>query len=174
MADLGEELQKVDDLKKKEFTVLGLKMTPLTIGALFTLLSTVCGTAYGGFVLYKKVMAVANLDLGEYQQKMEVMDAKVEESLKYAKDIKDGLRGDIMRIEGNAERANMKVDAVSSRIEGKVDRLEDKVRRLLDDADSRFENRREQLRNSQKADVKELEDRINAKVQRALDNPLAK
>lgn len=174
MADLGEELQRVEDLKKKEFTILGLRMTPLTIGALFTLLSTICGTAYGGFVLYKKVMAVANLDLGEYQQKMEIMDAKVEESLKYAKDIKDGLRSDILRIEGNAERANNKVDTVATRTEYKVDRLEEKVRKLLDDADARFENRREQLRNAQKADTKELEDRINAKVQRALDNPLAK
>lgn len=174
MADLGEELQKVDNLKKREFTVLGLKMTPLAIGALFTLLSTVLGTMYGGFVLYKKVMAVANLDLGEYQQKMDVMDAKVEESLKYARDIKDGLRGDILRIEGNAERANNKVDTVATRTEYKVDRLEEKVRKLLDDADARFESRREQLRSSQKADTKELEDRINAKVQKALDNPLAK
>ena len=174
MADLGEELQKVDDLKKKEFTVLGLKMTPLTIGALFTLLSTVCGTAYGGFVLYKKVMAVANLDLGEYQQKMEVMDTKVEEALKYAKDIKDGLRSDIMRIESAAERANNKVDSVSARTESKVDRVEEKMRKLLDDADVRFEAQREKLRSSQKSDTKDLEDRINAKIQKALDNPLSK
>jgi hypothetical protein len=174
MADLGEELQKVEDLKKKSFTVLGLKMTPLTIGALFTLLSTVLGTAYGGFVLYKKVMAVANLDLGEYQQKMEVMDAKVEEALKYAKDIKDGLRGDIIRIEAASERANNKVDTVATRAESKVDRLEERVRKLLDDADNRFEAQRERLRNSQKSDTKELEERINARVQKALDNPLSK
>ncbi len=174
MADLGEELKKVEDLKKKEFTVFGLKMTPLTIGALFTLLSTVIGTMYGGFVLYKKVVAVANLDLGEYQQKMDLMDAKVEEALKYAKDIKDGMRGDIMRVESAAERANNKVDSVSIRTEGKVDRLEEKMRRLLDDADARFEAQRERLRSSQKSDTKELEDRINARVQKALDNPLSK
>jgi hypothetical protein len=174
MADLGEELQKVEDLKKKSFTVFGLKMTPLTIGALFTLLSTVIGTMYGGFVLYKKVVAVANLDLGEYQQKMDLMDAKVEEALKYAKDIKDGLRGDIIRIESAAERANNKVDSVSMRTEGKVDRLEEKMRKLLDDADARFESQREKLRSSQKSDTKELEDRINARVQKALDNPLSK
>lgn len=174
MADLGEELKKVEDLKKKEFTVLGLKVTPLTLGAAFTLISTIVGGLYGGFLFYKKLDSISKLDIGEYQTKMDLMDAKVEEALKYAKDIKDGMRSDISRIEGYAERANNKVDMVSARVEAKVDRLEGNVRKLLDDADARFENRREQLRQSQKADTKELEDRINAKVQRALDNPLAK
>lgn len=174
MADLGEQIEKIEDLQNKEFTVFGMKVTPVTIGAAFALISTVVGALYGGFLMYQKVESVAGLDLGEYQQKMEVMDAKVEEALKYAKDIKDGMRADINRVESVAERANNKVDAVSSRIETKVDRLESNVRKLIDDADARFEARREQLRNSQKADTKELEDRINAKVQKALDNPLAK
>jgi dGTP triphosphohydrolase len=161
--DLGEELEKIDDLQNKEFRLLGMKMTPSTIGAAFALLSTIIGMLYGGFVMYQKIEEVAGLDLGEYQQNMEVMDAKVEESLKYAKDIKDGLRSDIMRLERSVERSSEKVD-----------KQEEKVRTMLDAADARFEARREQLRMSQKADIKELEDRINAKVQRALDNPLAK
>ena len=163
MADLGEEIEKIEDLQNKEFTILGMKMTPATIGAAFALLSTIIGMLYGGFLMYQKIEEVAGLDLGEYQQKMEVMDAKVEESLKYAKDIKDGLRSDIMRLERSVERSSEKVD-----------KQEEKVRTMLDAADARFEARREQLRMSQKADIKELEDRINAKVQRALDNPLAK
>ncbi len=174
MADLGKGLKKLDDLQDEEFEIFGITVTPVTIGAAVTLLSTVVGALYGGFVIYQKVESVAGLDLGEYQQKMEVMDAKVEEALKYAKDIKDGMRADISRVESVAERANNKVDAVSARVETKVDRLEGNVRKLIDDADARFEARREQLRNSQKADTKELEDRINAKVQKALDNPLAK
>ena len=44
---------------------------------------------------------------------------------------------------------------------------------MIDDAEVRFETRREQLRMSQAADLKELEDRINNRVQQALDNPLA-
>lgn len=163
MADLGKGLKKLDDLQDEEFEIFGITVTPVTLGAAATILSTVVGALYGGFVLYQKVESVAGLDLGEYQQKMEVMDAKVEESLKYAKDIKDGLRSDIFRLERSVERSTEKVD-----------RFEEKVRKLLDDADARFEARREQLRNAQKADTKELEDRINAKVQKALDNPLAK
>jgi len=44
---------------------------------------------------------------------------------------------------------------------------------MIDAADQRFEDRREQLRTSQDQDIKELEERLEALVQRALDNPLA-
>jgi hypothetical protein len=174
MADLGKGLEKLEDLQEEEFALFGITMTPAAIAAAVALISTIVGGLYGGFVIYQKIESVAGLDLGEYEQKMEVMDAKVEEALKYAKDIKDGMRSDILRVEAAAERANSKVEAVAVRTEAKVDRLEEKVKRVVDDADARFEARREQLRSSQKADMKELEDRMNAKVQRALDNPLAK
>ena len=44
---------------------------------------------------------------------------------------------------------------------------------MIDRAEERFENRREQLRSSQDQDMKELEERLSAKLQRALDNPLS-
>ena len=74
--------------------------------AIITFLSTVVGGLYGGFVMYQKIEEVAGLDLGEYQQAMDVMDAKVtgistkvEESVEYTRDIKNGLRDDILGIE---------------------------------------------------------------------------
>ena len=79
--NLGKKLEDIDGLKDKAFTILGLEMTPATIGAAVALLSTVCGTLYGGFVMYQKVEEVASMDLGAYQQQMEVMDAKVQEAL---------------------------------------------------------------------------------------------
>jgi septal ring factor EnvC (AmiA/AmiB activator) len=160
--DLGEVLEEVEGLKDKAFTIFGLRMTPATIAATVAFLSTICGTLYGGFVMYQKVEEVASMDLGAYQQKMEVMDAKVQESLDYARDIKNGLKDDIMRLEKQVDRAE---DAVRNN--------EEKVRTLIDDAEKRFETRRDQLRMSQDQDMKELEDRINGRLQRALDNPLA-
>jgi septal ring factor EnvC (AmiA/AmiB activator) len=160
--DLGDTLDEIDGLKDKAFTILGMRMTPSTIVAAVAFLSTICGTLYGGFVMYQKVEAVAGMDLGAYQQQMEVMDAKVQEALDYARDIKNGLKDDIMRLEKQVDRAE---DAVRTN--------EEKVRSLIDDAEKRFETRRDQLRMSQDQDMKELEDRLNSKVQRALDNPLA-
>ena len=160
--DLGETLDEIDGLKDKVFSILGIRMTPATIAAAVAMLSTICGTLYGGFVMYQKVEEVAGMDLGAYQQQMEVMDAKVQEALDYARDIKNGLKDDIMRLEKQVDRSE---DAVRTN--------EEKVRSLIDDAEKRFETRRDQLRMSQDQDMKELEDRINGKLQRALDNPLA-
>ena len=169
MTDLGEKLEEIEGLQDKEFRLLGLKMTPATIAAAFALLSTVLGALYGGFLMYQKIEEVANLDLGAYQQQMEVMDAKVsgmaekvEEAVEYSRDIKNGLRDDILRIEQQADR-----------VEDRVRDTEDKVRVMIDDAEVRFETQRDRLRMSQDADMKELEGRLTEKIQRALDNPLA-
>jgi septal ring factor EnvC (AmiA/AmiB activator) len=112
--------------------------------------------------MYQKIEEVAGLDLGAYQQQMDVMDAKVQEALDYSRDIKNGLRDDILRIETQTDR-----------VEDMVRETEEKVRVMIDDAELRFETKREQLRMSQSADMKALEDRLNQKLQRALDNPLA-
>jgi len=162
MADLGEKLEEIEGLQDKEFRLLGVKVTPATLAGAFALLSTVVGALYGGFLMYQKVEEVANLDLGAYQQQMEIMDARVEEALSYARDIKTGLKDDILRIEQQTDR-----------VEDMVRNTIDDVRTMVDDAEVRFETRREQLRMSQDADMKELEDRLNARLQRALDNPLA-
>jgi septal ring factor EnvC (AmiA/AmiB activator) len=166
MADLGKDLGKVDKLKEKlanaDIKILGYKLTPAQLGMAFAALSTVLGSLYGGFTMYQKIESLANLDLDAYQQQMDVMDAKIESTLDYTRDIKNGLRDDINRIE-----------KVSDRTEDDVNALEDKVRDMIDDAEVRFETKRDQLRTSNKADIKELEERLNAKVQRALDNPLA-
>lgn len=162
MTDLGEKLEEIEGLKDKAVTVLGLRVTPATIAAAVALLSTVCGTLYGAFIMYQKVEEVAGMDLGAYQQQMEIMDAKVQEALDYARDIKNGLKDDIIQLEKQVDRAE---DAVRNN--------EEKVRALIDDAEKRFETRRDQLRMSQDQDMKELEDRLNGKLQRALDNPLA-
>jgi septal ring factor EnvC (AmiA/AmiB activator) len=166
MADLGKDLGKVDKLKEKlanaDIKILGYKLTPTQLGMAFAALSTVLGSLYGGFTMYQKIESLANLDLGAYQQQMDIMDAKIESTLDYTRDIKNGLRDDINRIE-----------KVSDRTEDDVNKLEDKVRDMIDDAETRFETKRDQLRTSNQADIKELEERLNAKVQRALDNPLA-
>jgi len=166
MANLGDDLNKIDEAKAKiantTIGIFGYKLTPTQIGMAFAVLSTTLGTLYGGFTMYQKVEGIANLDLGAYQAKMGAMDIKIEQALDYSRDIKNGLRDDIMRIE-----------KVADRVEDDVNNIEDKVRNLVDEAEVRFESKRDQLRTSNKADIKELEERLNAKVQRALDNPLA-
>ncbi len=163
------DLTNVESLADREVKAGGVKLTASSVLAIIAFLSTVVGGLYGGFTLYQKIEEVAGLDLGAYQQQMDVMDAKVsgisekvEESVEYTRDIKNGLKDDLLRIEQQTDR-----------VEDMVRDNEDKVRSMIDDAEVRFENQRERVRVSQTSSMKELEDRLNAKLQRALDNPLA-
>lgn len=162
MKDLGEELEKIENLQNKEFTLFGLKVTPLTISAALAAISTVVGMLYGGFLVYQKVEELSQLDVTAIEQRMEVMETKMDEMVEYTRDIKNGLRDDILRLETQVER-----------IEDQSRNAEEKVRNMIDSADRRFEDKREQLRVSVTRDTKELEDRLNQKIQRALDNPLS-
>ena len=136
-------------------------------------LSSIVGTLYAGFLMYQKVEEIASLDLGAYQQQMEVMDAKVTEAVDYSRDIKNGLRDDILRIEQQADRTESLVRSTTRELRDAMDSVESEVREVIDTAEERFETRRDQLRTSQDQDIKELEERLEALVQRALDNPLA-
>jgi hypothetical protein len=133
---------------------------------LITALSTLGGGAWAGFEFYKDYMdmreVVQNIDTSAIAARNDVIETQLQEAIDYTRDIKAGLRDDILRIE-----------KVADRTEDDVRALEDKVRDMIDDAEIRFETKREQLSMSQKADIKELEDRLNKKVQLALDNPLA-
>ena len=158
----------IDGLADRQIKAGGMKLTAGSIMAIFAFLSTIVGGLYGGFVLYQKIEAVAGLDIEAYQQSMDVMDAKitgisekVEESVEYTRDIKNGLKDDILRIEQQTDR-----------IEDMVRKSEDKVRDMIDAAEVRFENQRERVRVSQSGAMKELEETLMDKLQRALDNPL--
>ena len=191
MTDLTEVADDIEGLSDREFKAGGFKFTFASVAAIFAFISTIVGGLYGGFVLYQKIEEVAGLDLGAYQQQMEVMDAKVsgmaekvEEAVEYSRDIKNGLKDDILRIEQQSDRVEDTVRAIEDRVDISVRNLEAEVRRLIDEnmsdiramidaADVRFENQRERVRSSQDADMKELEERLTNKLQRALDNPLA-
>ncbi len=169
MVDTTKIADNIDGLADREFKTGGMKISFGSIMAILAFLSTVVGFLYGGFVLYQRIEELAGLDIQEYQLQMDVMDAKVtgisekvEESVEYSRDIKNGLREDILSIEKQTDR-----------VEDMVRKSEDKVRTMIDNAEVRFENQRERVRVSQTGSMKELEDKLMDKLQRALDNPLA-
>jgi len=197
--DLGEELEKieqgVENLKNKEFRLFGLKMTPMTISALIAGIGSIVGALYAGFLMYQKIEEVAGLDVGAFEQRMEIIETKLDEAVDYTRDIKSGLRDDILGIEKQVDR-----------MEDKLRDSETETRAIIQSAEERFENKRDALQNdydskanrlsetntsrmdelNNKVDrniadmeqkiersMKDLESRLNNKLQRALDNPLA-
>ena len=156
------DLTEFDGLADKKISAGGVKMSFASVLAIITFVSTVVAGLYGGFVMYQKIEEVAGLDLGEYQQQMDLMDAQVQQTVEYTRDIKNNLRDDLLRVEQQADR-----------VESLVRKTEEKVRSMIDAADLRFESQRERLRSNQDAEMKDLEDKLMGKLQRALDNPLS-
>lgn len=151
---------------------------------LITALSTLGGGLWAGFEFYKDYMdmkeIVQNIDVDAIAannalviQKADEQMVRIEEAIEYTRDIKSGLRDDILSIEKQVDR-----------LEDKVRASEEDVRESIASAEERFENKRDALQNDydQKASqlrdrtdqkIQDVEDRLNAKLQRALDNPLA-
>jgi DNA anti-recombination protein RmuC len=195
--DLSESLENVEEgienLKNKEFRILGIKVSFVSVTAALSLLGAIVGSLYGGFLMYQKVEeAIAFVEqqqeyedkINSYDQRMQIIETKLEEAVDYTRDIKSGLRDDILAIEKNVDR-----------MEDKVREQEQETRDTIARAEERFENKRDALQNDydEKAnrlrdsndtrmndleakverDLKELDERLSDKLQRALDNPLA-
>ena len=149
-----------------EFEFAGMTFKGGKMAVILTALSTLGGVSWATFEFYKDYMdmkeIVQNIDVDAIAARNAVMETKLDDAIEYTRDIKSGLRDDILRIEKQADRAEDKVRA-----------SEEKVREMIDSASERFENKRDALSSDTSREMKELEDRLTKKLQRALDNPLA-
>lgn len=185
--DLGEELEKfeegIENLKNTEFKLFGIRVTPLTIGAAFSLVSAVIGGLYGAFTVYndymdmkEQIQSYVAPDLSGFEQQLSVMEEQmrgVEDSVvqatDYSREIRNTLKSDIMRLEGIVDDTTRRVKDTQDTIDTTVRELEKMnrdmekdVRTTMRDTETRIDDSMRQLRT-------DLED----KLQKALDNPLA-
>ena len=149
-----------------EFEFGGMTFKGGRMMIMLTALSTLGGGAWAGFQFYDDYMdmkeVISNIDTDAIEARNDLIVVKLDEAIEYTRDIKSGLRDDIISIEKQADR-----------VEDQVRESEEKVRVMIDKANDRFETKRDALKSDTDRDMKELEDRITKKLQRALDNPLA-
>lgn len=141
--------------------------------AILTALSTLGGATWGAFEFYKDYMdmkeIIQNIDTTEIENRNKIIEQKlndalvrIDEAVDYSRSIKNDLRDDFNRMEKNVDRVE----------DGNRD-LEDKVKEMIDRASERFDLKRDSLASDTNASVEALENRLNKKIQMALDNPLA-
>ena len=154
----------------------GLKVGGSKLLLIIPLLSMLGGGAWAGFELYNEfrvlkatVMEYQPPDISGIEQNIAVIEetlVSVGESVELAKDytrtIKNDLKDDLARQE-----------TLMDRLENKVNASQDEIDKTIDVAGERFDARRDALYSDTDRKIKELEDRLGAKLQRALDNPLA-
>ena len=156
-----------------EFEFGGMTFKGGKMMIMLTALSSLGGAAWAGFEFYNDYRnmkeVVQNIDIEAIQaenllvvQKMDDNMTRIEEAIEYTRDIKSGLRDDILSIEKQADR-----------VEDQVRASEEKVRDMIEKANERFETKRDSLRADNDRELKDLETRLTTKLQKALDNPLA-
>ena len=177
-----------------EFEVGGMTFRGGKMMILLTALSTAGGALWGGFEVYKDYMDMRERietyeapDLSGLQEQLSVLNEKmdaVKDEVKLmdenmtatgdrVSDIKNDLRDDLVRME-----------KIIDQVEDDVKEVEVDVRTMIQNAEERFENKRDALQNdydqakdrmatNTERELKDLEDRLNKRLQRALDNPLA-
>jgi len=179
----------------------GVKLGGSKLLLIVPLIGTIVGGLWGGFEAYQRYLSMearisefVTPDLSDYDKRIAVMDGKFAvidkgivllkdeiTSLKATsegqyttiKDLKNSIRDDINRQE-----------KIIDKVEDDIASIEEDVRATIDTAEGRFESKRDQLQKDyvQKSDtirvdverkITDLEVRLNKKLQRALDNPLA-
>lgn len=165
-----------EEESKTSLEFAGIKFTGGKMVVVITALSTLVGSLYGAFEIYKDYMDMKEQiqsyvapDLSGFQEQISVLDAKmaklqesVIEARDYTRDIKVDLKSDIDRIE-----------AVVDKTEQRVKDSEADVRDMIDLAETRFDTKRDQLSAQTDSKLKSIEEELGGKIQKALDNPLA-
>ena len=159
--DVNKSIDELEAAAKKyasKDTVIsigGYEFTPAKLMVAFTIVSSTLGGLYGAFEVYKdyqsmkkKIAEYVAPDLSELQAKMDIVVEKSEKSVQYTQDIKNDLKTDIRRLEGIVD--NVERGAKQSQRETQQDV------------------------NEIRKELKTLDGNVDRKIQRALDNPLAK
>ena len=155
---------KVDELeaaakkyasKDTVISIGGYEFTPAKLMIAFTIVSSTLGGLYGTFEVYKdyqsmkkKIAEYITPDLTEVYKKLAVIEENSQKTSDYTRDIKGDLKNDIRRLEGVVES---------------VERSAKQSAREATQAQKETDQELRQVRKE-----------IDSKIQKALDNPLAK
>jgi exonuclease VII large subunit len=154
----------------------GLKVGGSKLLLIIPLLSMLGGGSWAAFELFNEfrvlkatVMEYQPPDITGIEQNIAVIEEtlvglgeSVEQAKDYTRTIKNDLKDDLARQE-----------ALMERLEDKVNASQDEIDETIDVAGERFDARRDALYSDTDRKIKELEERLNSRLQRALDNPLA-
>ena len=179
----------------------GVKLGGSKLLLIVPLIGTIVGGLWGGFEVYQRyldmesrISGFVSPDLSDYDKRIAVMNANftvIDKALVLLKDeissIKETSEGQYITIKDlkNSIRDDInRQEKIIDKVEDDIAAIEADVRGSIDTAEGRFESKRDQLQKDyvQKSDtirvdverkLKELEKRLNEKLQRALDNPLA-
>jgi len=97
-----------------------------------------------------------------FKEELDLIKSNVDEQIAYVKEVKKDVREDMRHLE-----------SVVNDVETKLQKQKGNLATMIDNADTRFDQRRDALYSDTDRKIKDVEERLNTRLQRALDNPLA-
>jgi len=196
--------KKVDELeaatkkyasKDTVISIGGYEFTPAKLMVAFTLVSSALGGLYGAFEVYKdyqsmkkKIAEYAAPDLSGFDKRLAVIEENSAKTTDYTRDIKNDLKGDIRRNETVTEQIERSVKQAQRETESEMRGMRKDVREDLEKARSEAASIRSEMERTRREintemtaarkeigrEVDQLKKEVDNKIQKAIDNPLAK
>ena len=179
----------------------GIKLGGSKLLLIIPLVTTLGGGLWAGFEFYKDYMDMKEQiqsyvapDLSEFDKNLAVLheDMKIvketvgvskeeiliirdglTEQVDYMRDTKHDLREDLVRMEKILDKVENDIDKVEDEAQSLMDRTKSDARLMIDDANNRFNDKVSGMEGYVKRELQSLENRMNEKLTKALDNPLA-
>jgi predicted nucleic acid-binding Zn-ribbon protein len=193
--DQAEEAVKKYASKDTVISIGGYEFTPAKLMVAFTLISSTLGGLYGAFEVYKdyqgmkkKIAEYVSPDLSTFDKRLAVIEENSAKTTDYTRDIKNDLKGDIRRTETVTEQVERSVKQAQRETESEMRGMRKDVREDLEKARSEAAAIRSEMEKTRKEintemntarreinrEVEQLKKEVDNKIQKAMDNPLAK
>lgn len=188
--DLNQKIDEAEAAVKKyasKDTVIsigGYEFTPAKLMIAFTLASSLLGGLYGTFEVYKDYMGMKKKiaeyiapDLSEFDKRLAIIEENSAKTSDYTRDIKNDLKADIRRNETVTEQIERGVKQAQRETEVEMRQARKDIREDLEKARGEVNAIRKEMSDARREinrDIDTLKKEVDNKIQKAIDNPLAK
>ena len=172
----------------------GVKLTGSKLFLVIPLVSMLGGGLWAGFEFYKdymdmkeqiqsyvapdlsgfdKQLAVIKEEMKVTKEEVLIIRDAIGEQVQFMRDTKHDLREDLVRMEKILDKVENDIDKVEDEATALMDRSMKDTRDMIVDANNRFNDKIDGMEGYVKRELQQLEDELNTKLTKALDNPLA-
>ena len=179
----------------------GIKVGGSKLLLVLPLVGTIGGGLWAGFEFYKdymdmkeqiqnyvapdlsefdKQLAILNEDMkivretvGVFKEEIIIIRDSVNDSVDMMRDTKHDLRDEIIRTEKLLEKVENDIDKLEDEATALMDRTKSDARQMIEDASNRFNDKVSGMEGFVKRELGSLEEDLDRKLQKSLDNPLA-
>jgi phosphate uptake regulator len=178
MSNIDEKVDKLEAAVDPNtvISIGGYSFTPAKLMIAGAIVSSILGTLYGAFEVYKDyqdmkaaIQEYVAPDLSEIDKRIAVLEQNTEKTVEFVRDINTNLRQDIRRVETVLDG----VERGQRQSQREVDNEVKEIRRSVDDAVRTITQQSNKLERETAQELRAIRSEIDRRIQQALDNPLS-